>query len=370
MLHFVLPKNVPAKFFSLCFILSACFTSQRLFAQLTQPADGGCNKAMVSERIGLTDIAISYSRPALKGREGKIWGNVVQEGFANGGFSDLAPWRAGANESTTIEFSTDISLEGHQIAAGKYGLFIAYYPTESVLILSKATDGWGSIFYDSTKDVARIKVKPVKLDRTVERLSYEFRDQDDSNATILLSWENLGIPFRIKTALHQLQMETIDRESQTAKVFNPAFMLDAADYMSDHNVDLEKALGYAKWSAGSMPFRSHILQSGILRKLDRTKEADEALKAAVQFGTPRQVYYYAMGKLAGKEYDLAVRALELLHSKDPNVYITNLGLAKAYLAKNDIKNASKFIKAAGKYAGNENEKKEIAALSGDVKKTG
>lgn len=74
----------------------------------------GNKKASVSERIGLTDVTVQYHRPAVKGREGKIWGQLVTYGFTDPGFgsSKAAPWRAGANENTVIEFSTDVKVEG------------------------------------------------------------------------------------------------------------------------------------------------------------------------------------------------------------------------------------------------------------------
>src|SRR4051794_15030277 len=83
-------------------------------AQLTTLADGGNKKAMVGERIGLTDVRIEYNRPGVKGREGKIWGQLVPAGYTDLGFgsSKAAPWRAGANENTTISFSTDVKIEG------------------------------------------------------------------------------------------------------------------------------------------------------------------------------------------------------------------------------------------------------------------
>src|ERR1700704_3851942 len=91
--------------------------------KLVMPPDGGNKKASVSERIGITDVTIHYDRPGVKGREGKIWGELVHTGYTDLGFgtSKQAPWRAGANENTTVEFSTDVTIEGQSLAAGKYG---------------------------------------------------------------------------------------------------------------------------------------------------------------------------------------------------------------------------------------------------------
>ena len=108
--------------------------------QLTTIPDGGNKKASVSEQIGLTNIVINYSRPGVKGREGKIWGTpIAHNGFQDLGFgtSKSAPWRAGANENTTIQFSQAVRVEGKPLSAGKYGLFMALGDQETTLIFSK-----------------------------------------------------------------------------------------------------------------------------------------------------------------------------------------------------------------------------------------
>ena len=150
----------------LCCLLAANTISFISKAQLTQPPNGGNKKAWVGERIGITDVTINYDRPGVKGREGKIWGQLVHAGFIDQGFgsSKSAPWRAGANENTTITFSTDVTIEGKPLAAGRYGFFVAYDPNESTLVFSKNSTSWGSYFYDEKEDALRVKVKTQTVD--------------------------------------------------------------------------------------------------------------------------------------------------------------------------------------------------------------
>src|SRR6476646_7907488 len=126
-------------------------------AQLTTLPDGGNKKATVSERVGITDVVISYNRPGVKGREGKIWGQLIPAGFNDLGFgtSKAAPWRAGANENTTIQFSDDVTIEGHNLPAGIYGFFIAAGADTCTLIFSKNYTSWGSFFYEPKEDALR-----------------------------------------------------------------------------------------------------------------------------------------------------------------------------------------------------------------------
>src|SRR5258708_35502963 len=104
-------------------LFTICANSQ----SLTTPPNGGNKKASASERIGITDVTIHYDRPGVKGREGKIWNGLVQSGFTDLGFgtSKAAPWRGGANENTTITFSTDVTIEGKPLAAGSDGFFVS-----------------------------------------------------------------------------------------------------------------------------------------------------------------------------------------------------------------------------------------------------
>src|SRR4249920_2963783 len=163
------------------------FISMIVYSQipLTVLPSGGNKKAFIGEQIGLTKVVINYDRPGVKGREGKIWGQLVPVGYTDQGFgnSKAAPWRAGSNENTTLEFSTDIKIEGQYLQAGKYGFFVAYDPNECTLIFSKNSTSWGSFFYDMKEDALRVKVKPTAADHNVEWLTYEFMNETMTGAT-------------------------------------------------------------------------------------------------------------------------------------------------------------------------------------------
>ena len=102
--------------------------------------------AVVTQTIGISSVTVNYSRPSVKGRE--VWGNLVPYGWNVQGFGtgNSAPWRAGANENTIFEIDNDVKVEGQYLPKGKYGLFVAYDPVESIVIFSKSSDAWGSFF--------------------------------------------------------------------------------------------------------------------------------------------------------------------------------------------------------------------------------
>jgi tetratricopeptide (TPR) repeat protein len=350
--------------------LALLFCTIQADAQLlTMPADGGSTKAFIGERIGLTDVVIHYGRPAVRGREGKIWGKLVHEGFVDNGGSEPMPWRAGANETTTIEFSTDVIIEGTAVKAGKYGLFVAYYPTESIVILSKNNNSWGSYFYKAAEDVARIKVKPVKLNKSVERLTYKFKDQDDSTAVVVLAWEKLSIPFKIRTELQKLQMASFEKELKTEKGFNSQAWLEYADYLLEHNLELDKALRYANSAANSDPgFMSYMTKAEILEKMGEKTAADSATDMAMQYGNPTQSYYYALGMLNNGKNAEALKLMQMNLRKNPKSFISHLGIAKAYKANKMKEEALSAAKDAMSLARSDDQKQQVQELIDELNK--
>src|SRR5688572_7543715 len=200
--------------------LAVSTTAWSQIMPLTAEPDGGNKKASVAEQIGIVKIAITYSRPGVKGREGKIWGTpVAHYGFVDQGHgtSTAAPWRAGANENTTISFSHPVKIEGKDLPAGKYGFSISLGETDDILIFSKISTSWGSFYYDATQDALRVTVKHETSDKSVEWLKYEFINQTPNSATIAMSWEKRVIPFKVEAETQKLQIEAFKNDFRTTR---------------------------------------------------------------------------------------------------------------------------------------------------------
>lgn len=325
------------------------------YSQLTAPPFGGNKKAMVGERIGITDVTIHYDRPGVKGREGKIWGELIQKGFTDQGFgtSKAAPWRAGANENTTIEFSTPVSIEGQALPAGKYGFFIDYEPEECTVIFSKNASSWGSFYYDPKEDALRVKVKTKPLDKSVEWLTYAFTDETNTGATVSLTWEKLQIPFKIETDYNNLQLESFRRELRSEKAFNPGWQSfnQAALFCLQNNVSLEEGM---KWSEdainlpfiGQKNFTTLSTKAGYLRKFNKEAEADALMKEALALGTMNQIHGYARQLLQQKKQKEAFDVFKINYDKNPNEFTTQVGMARGYSAIGDYKKALGFAQKA------------------------
>lgn len=151
------------------------------YAQKASPASTATGKA------GEATITIAYSSPAVKER--KIWGGLVP-------YNKI--WRAGANEATIFETDKAIKVEGKDLPAGKYSLYVLPTETTWTIIFNSQVGQWGitragETTNDPAKDVLKVTVKPSASKTFNERLVYAVDKKGFS-----LSWENLTVPVKVK----------------------------------------------------------------------------------------------------------------------------------------------------------------------------
>lgn len=337
-----------------CYVICLAVIPVMAFSQfLTTAPEGGNKKASVTERIGLTDVTIHYDRPGVKGREGKVWGQLVPVGFTDLGFgnSKSSPWRAGANENTSIEFTGDVKIEGKSLPAGKYGFFVAYDPNECTLIFSKNATSWGAYFYNDKEDALRVKVKPSALDKSVEWLKYEFLDETENSATIALQWEKLVIPFKVEVDYVNDQVASFRRELRTDKGFTWEGWNQAAQWCAQHKVNLEEALLWADTATsnsfgGDRSFSAWSTKSQVLAQLGRNADADAALKKGLPLATMIELHQYGRQLLQQKKNKEALDIFKQNHEKHPGEFTALMGLARGYSANGDYKSAMKYANQA------------------------
>jgi len=319
------------------------------FCQITMPAAGGNKKASVSEWIGITKVTVDYNRPGVKGREGKIWGSLVHYGFKdlNYGTSKAAPWRAGANENTTIEFSTDVSVEGKPLPAGKYGFFVAMGPDKATLVFSKFNTAWGSFYYDPKDDALRVEVPVLKLQESVEWLKYEFSDQTEDSAVLSLQWEMVKIPFAVAVDLPKLQVESFRREFNSGNFYRYwQNMQTAAEYCLVNNINLEEGLSWAERSINTFFGESNFLTlstyAGLVEKMNRKHEADSVMRKALPMGTPVQLLMYGSNLNKMKKHKEAFDIFEINYNRNPKDTYAFLGMMMGHYFLGNKKEAIKF----------------------------
>ena len=220
-------------------------------AQMDLPPSGGNPRAIISEEVGITSISIKYSRPDVNKREGKVYGdgNLVPYGYSTTNFvsgKNDAPWRAGANEATVITFEHDVKIEGKDLKAGSYALFMAMSATDAILIFSKQTEAWGAFYYKEADDILRVTVKPVALDKSVEWLKYEFLEHKEKYCVIAMQWEKLSVPFKVEVDVDNIVLARLREQVTSVKNFNSTNMIQASSWCFNKNINLEEALDWAQ----------------------------------------------------------------------------------------------------------------------------
>ncbi len=347
-------------------ILLALIHFNSLGQQLQLPDDGVNFKRKTAIRIGVTDIEINWNAPAVRGREGAIWGtNIAPYGFTVLGFgsSVASPWRAGANESTTISLTTDVIINGKPLAAGKYGFFIALYADSCTLIFNKNTAGWGSYFYKSDMDVTRIGAHQQKeMKESKERLDYVFANQTDRAVEVALEWERWRIPFKIETDLTKNTLASIRTQMSGALGFDPPSLEVAAAWCLRNNVNLEEALAWINAAVDPnmgrvTTFSALSTKAGLLAKLNKKEEADKIMQTALLSANAMEMHMYGRQLLNEKRVKEAMAIFEKNYKKNNGVWPTNGGLMRGYSAMGDMKKALEYAKLALAQAPNEETKK-------------
>ncbi len=344
----------------------------QLNAQLLKLPDAQVTnlRSSIGRVVGVTDIAIQYGSPAVRGREGNIWGtNVVSYGFTVLGFGSNmeSPWRAGADEGTIMSFSTDVSINGQKLAAGKYIFFIAVYPDSCVLIFNKNTNGWGSYFYDKAQDVLHVATKQQKNQPlSEERLDYTFNNQTDHSVEVALEWERWRIPFTVEVDIKQTTLASIRNQMSGAMGFDPPSLQAAATWCLQNNINLDEAMNWITSATspnlgGSQTFAAMNTKAGLLTKMGKTAEAEAAQKIALENATVLELHAHGRQLLAEKKASEAMAIFEKNYKKNEGKWPTTVGMMRGLSATGNLKEALKYAKLALAQAPDDVNKKNLEA---------
>lgn len=296
--------------------------------------------AEVSQTIGIAKVTVNYSRPAVKGRV--VWGNLVPYGWNRQGFgnNNEAPWRAGANENTTISFTHDAMVQGKPVKAGTYGLFFVVNENNTAeLILSKDNRSWGSFFYEASQDALRAPVKPDDVAYT-ELLTFDFTSVSKNEATLTLKWEKKQLPVKIAFDMDAIVLKNAADELKGPAGFTWQGFLTAAQYTLQNKTGMEQGLRWINTAvAQNNSFATLSVKSGLLKELGQREEAEKIMNDALPLATEAELNIYGYQLLNNGEQDKAIAILTLNTKRFPKSANTWDSLGEAYFIKGDQKNA-------------------------------
>jgi len=320
-------------------------------------------QARVFQVVGFAEIEINYSRPGVKGRE--IWGRLVPYGLAPTPYGNAKPmpWRAGANENTTISLSHDAQINGNPLPAGTYGFHIIVQEDEWTLIFSKDHNAWGSFFYEEKNDALRLNVTPSEADHQ-EWLLYGFDNLTTSSCDVFLHWENLKAVFSIEFDQHKIVLDRY-RDLLT---FLPGFYQEAwgraARYCMRNEINVDEAMTWidkALSMDGGDNFNNTIVKAGLLTLKGQIQEADKLVESAIDVATEAEVNIYGYQLMGQNRLDDAIEIFEINVKRFPDSWNVYDSLAEALANKGDTKAARKYYEKALKLAP-ENEKARIEGV--------
>jgi tetratricopeptide (TPR) repeat protein len=343
-----------------------------VLAQMTLPPGGNNQRSETVQYMGLVKVHVTYNSPDVAGRE--IWGKLVPYGLANLEFGksseqNPSPWRAGANENTTISFSHDVEIEGKSLRAGTYGLHMIPGPEEWVVIFSNNAAAWGSYFYSQADDALRVTVKPVPAEFN-EFLTFEFTDRLQNSTVAQLKWEKLSVPFKISVPNgNELYVRKLREEMTGQKGFNWLNVTSAANFCANNKLNLEEALGWVQWTIDRnlKYFPVYSAKGNVLAAMGKQAEADGVMKEAINLpdATAAQIVGYGRSLISQSRPKEAQAAMDVAYKRFPSAAVAMAGAARAYAANGDSKKALKLMQEAWKAETNPTTK---ATLEGLVKR--
>jgi hypothetical protein len=287
--------------FLLLFAATAMAVSAQQFA-MPRPSQW----ASTAQRVGITDITVVYSRPAVKGRP--IFGdppkamaerakgeatldnqNERQRGEPIVPYDHV--WRTGANEATQFIVTSDLTINGQALAAGKYSLHTIPDKNEWTIIFNSDAGQWGSFKYDPAKDVLRVRAKPEVMKDNQELLSFTFDPVTETSAQVNIRWERVRVPFTVGVDSVGITMAKARQSLETAKADDWRARYLVGDYAVQHKLNdegmtlLNEALRIVDESIRSNETYGNLAgRANILFALGRLDEGFAAADKAIAFG--------------------------------------------------------------------------------------
>lgn len=254
--------------FAICtfFCLSNVQNIEAQQVNLPQPSPA----ASTMYTIGTTEFKVEYSSPGVKGRT--IWGDLVP-------YNEV--WRTGANASTKISFSNDVSINNVKVPKGTYALYTIPSETDWTVIINKNTDHWGADGYDESEDIVRLKTTPKSMDNSSERMLFSIAPKNTRSdiGEVCLTWGKLSVSFDVQVDVDgavQKQLEAARSGWRT--------IMQIASYHRDKG-EYKKALMLINEAAEMEDYYYVLyLKSMILADMKNYKEAVATAEKALEVG--------------------------------------------------------------------------------------
>lgn len=259
-------------------LLSAIFCYSFISGQIKTPQPSPT--ATITQKVGVSNISVEYSRPGAKGRE--IFGGLVSYGKM---------WRTGANKATKITFNENCVFGGAKVKKGSYSLFTIPGEKEWTVVLNKNTELWGVGEYDEENQVCSIVAKAINTKDFTESFTIDFGTFQSFSAIMSLKWANTKIDIKIESLeakkLEKQYLELLTKGPSANDYYN------GAKFFADNTSEYEMALEWINTAIKKRPdaFWMQFHKARILKKMGNNKESISVAEGVIELAKEKKDDY-------------------------------------------------------------------------------
>ena len=259
-------------------LLSAIFCYSFISGQIKTPQPSPT--ATITQKVGISNISVEYSRPGAKGRE--IFGGLVSYGKM---------WRTGANKATKITLNENCVFGGAKVKKGSYSLFTIPGEKEWTVVLNKNTELWGVGEYDEENQVCSIVAKAIDTKDFTESFTIDFGTFQSFSAIMSLKWANTKIDIKIESLeakkLEKQYLELLTKGPSANDYYN------GAKFFADNTSEYEMALEWINTAIKKRPdaFWMQFHKARILKKMGNNKESISVAEGVIELAREKKDDY-------------------------------------------------------------------------------
>tara|TARA_Y100000385_G_scaffold86032_1_gene88415 strand:+ start:296 stop:1156 length:861 start_codon:yes stop_codon:yes gene_type:complete len=259
-------------------ILSTIFCYSLISGQIKTPQPSPT--ATITQKVGLSNISVEYSRPGAKGRE--IFGGLVE-------YNKL--WRTGANKATKITFNNDFIFGDSKVKKGSYSLFTTPGKNKWTVYLNKETELWGEGDFDKEKIVCKVVAEVKECEDFAESFTIDFEAFKAFSAIMSLKWANTKIDIRLEDlGAKKLEKEILNllNEGPSANDY-----YNGAKFFADNTTEYEIALKWITRAIEKKPEAFWMLyhKSRILNLMGQEKDAILTANKTIEIASKKEDDY-------------------------------------------------------------------------------
>jgi tetratricopeptide (TPR) repeat protein len=244
-----------------------------------------------------------------------------------------------------ISFSSPVTVGGHQLAAGSYGLHMIPTEHDWTVIFNRESKAWGSFFYDAKEDAARVTVTPAAAPFE-EHLLYTFDDPTDVGVVATLHWENVAVPIRIDVDTPAVVAASLGEELRGLAGFSGPRFAQAAQWCAAHNVNLDEA---ARWADQGISIQENFTtlqaKSEVLARQGNQQAAGFHAKA-IKAASENELNQFGYSLLQAGKIDDAIAMFRENITRHPESWNVYDSLGEALAAKGSRQEAIESYRRA------------------------